>query len=74
MNRFVCFEPHEQFFSFLAAVTITGDRASNLDLYLALTAFSSEGSFTFHTYCDPNLIKITCLIRSHIRYVSGSNI
>jgi hypothetical protein len=37
------FKSHEQFFSYLAIVTITGDRA-------ALTAFSSEGSFTCHTY------------------------
>jgi hypothetical protein len=36
------------FFSYLATVTITGDRAANLDLCLALTAFSSEGSFTPH--------------------------
>ena len=36
----------------ITAVTITGDRAPNLDLYLALTAFSSEGSFTCLTYCD----------------------
>jgi hypothetical protein len=49
---FVCFESHEQFFSYLATVTITGDRAANLDLFLALAAFSSEGSFTCHTYCD----------------------
>jgi hypothetical protein len=28
----VCFELHEQFFSYLAAVIITGDRAANLDL------------------------------------------
>jgi hypothetical protein len=41
-----------QFFSYLATVTITGDRAGNLDLCLVLTAFSSEGSFTCHTYCD----------------------
>jgi hypothetical protein len=47
---FVCFESHEQFFSYLATVTITGDRPVNLDLCLALTAFSSEGSFTCHTY------------------------
>jgi hypothetical protein len=47
-----CFESHEQFFSYLATVTITGDRAANVDLCLALTAFSSEGSFTCHTYCD----------------------
>jgi hypothetical protein len=50
---FVCFESHEQFFSYLATVTITGDRAANLDLCLTLTAFSSEGSFACHTYCDP---------------------
>jgi hypothetical protein len=49
---FVCFESHEQFFSYLATVTIAGDRAANLDLCLGLTAFSSEGSFTCHTYCD----------------------
>ena len=49
---FVWFESHEQFFSYLATVTITGDGAANLDLCLALTAFSSEGSFTCHTYCD----------------------
>jgi hypothetical protein len=49
---FVCFESQEQFFSYLATVTITGDRAANLDLCLALTTFSSEGSFTCHTYCD----------------------
>jgi hypothetical protein len=29
---FVCFEPHEQFFSYLAAVTIASDKAANLDL------------------------------------------
>jgi hypothetical protein len=36
------------------AVAINGDRAANLDLCLALTAFSSEGSFngTCHTYCN----------------------
>jgi hypothetical protein len=48
----VCFESHEQFFSYLATVTITGDGAAKLDLCWALTAFSSEGSFTCHTYCD----------------------
>jgi hypothetical protein len=46
---FVCLiESHEQFFSYLATVTITGDEAANL----ALTAYSSEGSCTCHTYCD----------------------
>jgi hypothetical protein len=50
---FVCFESHEQFFSYLATVTITGDGAANSDLIcIALTAISSEGSFTCHTYCD----------------------
>jgi hypothetical protein len=45
-----CFELHEQFFSYLATVTITGDKAANLDLCLSPTTFSSEGSFTCHTY------------------------
>jgi hypothetical protein len=52
ISLFVCFESHEQFFSYLATVTIAGDRTANLDLCLALTAFSSEGSFTCHTYCE----------------------
>jgi hypothetical protein len=47
-----CFESHEHFFSYLVTVTITSDRAAHLDLYLALTAFSSEGSYTCHTYCN----------------------
>jgi hypothetical protein len=45
----VCFDflkPHEQFFSYLTAVTITCDRATNLDLCVTLIAFSSEGYFT----------------------------
>ena len=45
---FVCFESHKQFFSYLATVTITGDRVANLDLCLVLTAFSIEGYFTCH--------------------------
>jgi hypothetical protein len=56
LQMFVCFESHEQFFSYLATVTITGDRAAYyLDLCLALIclmAFTSEGSFMCHTYCD----------------------
>jgi hypothetical protein len=32
-------------FSYLAAISITGDRAANLDLCLAVIAFSSKGSF-----------------------------
>jgi hypothetical protein len=58
---FICFESHEQFFSYLATVTIAGDRAANLDLCLALTAFSSEGSFMCNTYCD----KGTSFLRSY---------
>jgi hypothetical protein len=38
---FACFESQEQFFSYLATVTITGYTAANFDLCLALTAFSS---------------------------------
>jgi hypothetical protein len=40
------------FFSYLATVTIAGDGTANLDLCLALTVFSSEGSCKCHTYCD----------------------
>jgi hypothetical protein len=40
----VCFESREQFVNYLATVAIAGDRTANLDLYLALAAFSSEGS------------------------------
>jgi hypothetical protein len=57
----LCFLPREQFFSYLAAVTITGDEVANLDLSLALMAFSSKGSFTCHTYCDTQ----HWFIRSH---------
>jgi hypothetical protein len=49
---FDCFEPYEQFFSYLATVTMIGNRAANLDLCLALGAFSSESSSMCHTYCD----------------------
>ena len=34
-----------------SAIAITGDRAANLDLCLALMAFSSEGSFSCYTCC-----------------------
>jgi hypothetical protein len=40
-NLFV-FSHIEHFFSHLAAITITSDRAVNLDSCFALTAFSSE--------------------------------
>jgi hypothetical protein len=49
---FICFESHEQFFSYLATVTIAVHRAANLDPRLAPTASSSEGSLTCHTHCD----------------------
>jgi hypothetical protein len=52
---FVCLfvlSRRSNFSGFLATVTITNDRAANLDLCLALTAFSSEGSFMQHTNCD----------------------
>jgi hypothetical protein len=42
---FFGFEPHEQFFSYLAIVTINSDWAANLNICLALTACSSEGFF-----------------------------
>jgi hypothetical protein len=42
---FVCLKPHEQFFSYLAAVTITGDMAANLGLWSALRAFEEGGIF-----------------------------
>jgi hypothetical protein len=61
-HLYLCLESHGQFFSYLATAIITGDRAANLDLRLALTAFSSEGSFTCHTYWDtgPPFLK-SCL-------------
>jgi hypothetical protein len=40
---------HEQYFSYLAAVTVTGLQIVYLDSCLALMAFSSEGPFTYHT-------------------------
>jgi hypothetical protein len=42
---FVCLKPHEQFFSHLAAVTITGDSAANFGLCSALKAFEQGGIF-----------------------------
>jgi hypothetical protein len=40
---------HEEFFGYLVAGTNAGDGAADLDLYLALIAFSSEGSFTCYS-------------------------
>jgi hypothetical protein len=52
-HLFVClFGVAQAIFQLSATVTITGDRAANFDLCVAVTAFSSEGSFTCHTYCD----------------------
>jgi hypothetical protein len=51
-KQIVCFESYKQFISYLATVTITSDRAANLDQCLERTAFSSEGCFTCYTYCD----------------------
>jgi hypothetical protein len=48
--------PPEQFFSYPAVVTITGDRAANLGLCLALIAFSYEGSFSCHCDMGPQFI------------------
>jgi hypothetical protein len=42
-----CLELHEQFFSYLVAVTIAGDMTANLHLCLALTSFSNEGPGSF---------------------------
>jgi hypothetical protein len=36
----------------VATVINSSDMAVNLDLCLALTAFSCEDSFMFHTYCN----------------------
>jgi hypothetical protein len=63
---FVCFESHEQFFSYLATVTITGDRAANLDLFLALTAFfyvPKVGNVSIALHSD-NLDRIRSLLNS----------
>jgi hypothetical protein len=41
-----------QLYVYLAGITIIDDNVANLGLCLALTVFSSEDSFTCHTYCD----------------------
>jgi hypothetical protein len=48
----VCLKPHEQFFSYLAAVTIISDRAVNFGLWSALRAFQKGEIFTV-----PNLLQ-----------------
>jgi hypothetical protein len=37
VSLFVCLWPPEQFFSYLAAVTITDERVANLDIYMLST-------------------------------------
>jgi hypothetical protein len=49
------------FFIYLAAVTITGDRAANLDLCLVFMAFSSEGLF----HATPTAIQDFSLLWNH---------
>jgi hypothetical protein len=44
-----CFKPPEQFFSYPAAVTITGDRAANFGLCSALRVFEQGGIFIVPT-------------------------
>jgi hypothetical protein len=56
-SKFVCFKPHEQFFSYLAAVTITGDRAANLGLCSALWAFEQGGIFNM-----PHLLGVCTIV------------
>jgi hypothetical protein len=52
----------------MATVSITGDRTANFDLCLALTVFSSEGSFVCHTLalqgsnCNPCLYISFCKV------------
>jgi hypothetical protein len=53
-------------FRYPVAVTITGGKAANLDLCLALMTFRSEGSFTCHTYCDTT----SRFIRFHLKDLS----
>jgi hypothetical protein len=57
VSLFVCFESHEQFFSYLVTITITGDRAANLDLCLVLTAFSMRVLLR-NTYCGTPVFKV----------------
>jgi hypothetical protein len=41
---FLCLQPHGQFFSYLTAVTIIGDRAANVDLCVALIRATSTAT------------------------------
>jgi hypothetical protein len=55
-------------FSCSAAVTITGDRTANLDRCLSLMVFSSESSFTCHTYQVDGADKTMNLCVKHSRF------
>jgi hypothetical protein len=46
---FICLKPHEQFFSYLAALTITGDKAADLGQCSAFRAFEQGGVFIVPT-------------------------
>jgi hypothetical protein len=59
---FVCLKPHEQFFTYLVAVTVAGDRAANLGLCSALRAFEQGGIFIM-----PHLLRQPRFIRSHLK-------
>jgi hypothetical protein len=64
----VClYSPLSNLTAFLAAVTITYDSVANFDLCIALTAFSSDGSFTCHTFCDmgPRFTSIRSQPKNH---------
>jgi hypothetical protein len=66
-----CLYSLEQFFSYLTAVTITCDRAANLDLCIALVAFSSEGFFSRTT---PAATRDLHFFKGHIRKTCDSHI
>jgi ACR3 family arsenite efflux pump ArsB len=51
--QIIVYSSLSKFFSYLVAVTITGDSlAASFDLWLALLAFSSDSSFTCHICCN----------------------
>jgi hypothetical protein len=54
----------------LASVTITSERAANLDIYLAIMDFGSEWIFTCYTCCDTGL---TFFFLGHILKTSDSH-
>jgi hypothetical protein len=58
----IFFKPLEQFFSYSAAVTITGDKTAK-DMCLAHMDFKSDDSLTRHTCCNMGHRFKYCLIR-----------